>query len=602
MPRAASWVPLVVILFIASVTKVGSAKPGALGPEINPYECLGRYEAATAHRSMAQVRDELSKRVDPPFEPDEPRTVRAMKLCGVALLKARVGDADAGEYYRRAIDENPDEPGYEMFAGNYYSGFRGARRPVLELAEEHYYHALEKLDALRRRDAFRDYHGIVEDWVRRQLLLLYQEDGQPLLPWKAYPQHGSGLDAPGVSVSAQLSVSQDTRDFYGNNEMRAFTQEADFAASDLRARSISRKQVWYLVRAPLRYRIRDWARIRHNYVGAVDLLHEYSRSRKSQITSYYLRTASSSPEGDDLPSDLFADVTVQQIGAGYQRVVPLYPLFDVRLAGSYQRVARRGAVEFEPQRKENFNLYEVKPSVSRFVGSDKVTLDGVYALLDLSDTVGGIPNERFRKVYIRSLRLEYALYSPLVLPFAAHRSAMRGWYFYAGAAEDAKVYGLRTVTQRDYYGGSRFEASGAFDFTLQGTYLTSRTTYADPNQLAPAVLTDPAQTFAGYRTTFVVQWRLVDPDATPGVPASTLGFAADALNIVFPISHDLGVTGRKDNENVRGGIELWLKALGTGIGGTAFLITAGYDYQYFYRIERAVHMGHAALRMGWGDL
>ncbi|HEX9294845.1 MAG TPA: hypothetical protein VF881_03395, partial [Polyangiaceae bacterium] len=266
MTRSFRWGPIVVLLFVGSLAKLARANPADLGPEINPYECLGRYEAATAHRNIAQIKGELSKRVDPPFEPDEPRSVRAMKLCVIALLKARVGDADASDYYEGALRENPDEPGYEMFAGNYYSGFRGARRPVLERAEQHYYRALEKLDALRRRDAFRDYHGIVEDWVRRQLLLLYQEDGQPLLPWKAYPQHGSGLDAPGLSVSAQLSVSQDTRDFYGNNEMRAFTQEADFAASDLRARSISRKQVWYLVRAPLRYRIRDWARIRHNFI------------------------------------------------------------------------------------------------------------------------------------------------------------------------------------------------------------------------------------------------------------------------------------------------------------------------------------------------
>jgi hypothetical protein len=47
---------------------------------------------------------------------------------------------------------------------------------------------------------------------------------------------------------------------------------------------------------------------------------------------------------------------------------------------------------------------------------------------------------------------------------------------------------------------------------------------------------------------------------------------------------------------------VWAKVFGTGIGGTAVLMTAGYDYQYFYKIQKSMHMAHAALRIGWGDL
>jgi hypothetical protein len=578
---------------VLALSRFSQAAP-TTGPEINPYECLGRYEAASRARSIGQMQAELGKRLAPLFEEGEPATVRAMKLCVVALLKSRLGESDAAEFYERAVRENPDEPGYEMFFGGYYSGFRGAHRPVLELAEKHYYRALEKLDALRKAGRFRDYHTVVEEWVHKRLIVLYQEDGQPLLPWKAYAQHPSGLDAPGVFASSQVSVSMDTRDFYYHDEMRAFSQEANFVSSDLRARSITPLQTYNIVRAPLRYRIQDRVRLRHNLLGAFDFIHEYNRAPKSMISSFYLN-----PPGDDVPLN---DVTVQQLGGGYNRVFPLYPLFDARIEASVQRVKRRGTVEFLPNREENFNLYEIKPSVSRFLGSDKLSLDGVYVLLDMADEPGGITDERQRKEYIRAARLEYALYRPFVFPSEEVRTATRGWYFFAGAVQDDKVYGTRTVTTRDFFGGTRFEGAGIFDVTLQGTYLTARTTFVDPTQTNPVELTDPAQTFANFRSNATLQFRVINPDALPGIPPSTAGFVPDMLNVVIPVSHDLGITGRKDYENIRAGLELWAKVFGTGIGGTAVLMTAGYDYQYFYKIQKSMHMAHAALRIGWGDL
>ena len=67
---------IALVLAISGVS--AAAAPEDRGPEINPYECLGRYEAATGNRSMAQVRAELEKRLHPLFEGDEPHTVKAM--------------------------------------------------------------------------------------------------------------------------------------------------------------------------------------------------------------------------------------------------------------------------------------------------------------------------------------------------------------------------------------------------------------------------------------------------------------------------------------------------------------------------------------------
>src|SRR5262245_14994539 len=122
----------------------------------------------------------------------------------------------------------------------------------------------------------------------------------------------------------------------------------------------------------------------------------------------------------------------------------------------------------------------------------------------MADVAYGVTDERQRKEVIRATRLEYALYRPFVYPFENVRTTTRGFYFYAGAMQDDKVYGLRTVTAQDFYGGFRFEGAGVLDLTLQGTYLTSRTTFVDPTVVRPVELTDPAQTFANFRTTAVV--------------------------------------------------------------------------------------------------
>jgi hypothetical protein len=589
-------------VFALALPRVAHADPVDKGPEINPYECLGRYEAATGNRSMAQVREELEKRLHPLFDKDEPHSVRAMKLCVVAKLEARLGDNAAGDHFAQAVAENPEEPGYELFYGELYSGYRGARGPVLENAEDHYYRALEKLNALKASGKYREYHQIVEEWVHKKLLVLYQEDGLPILPWKAFPQHGdSGLEAPGVSISAQVSLSKDTRDFYRNNEMRSFTSELLFAQSPFRNAGPIRPILAYdIARNPLRYRTDDFVRLRQNYLGALDFLYSYDHMVKGQIFGYYppLNT-------DGTPANWqFVDTTVQQAGLNYQRVVGLYPLFDVKLAGTVARVDRLGIVEFQPNEREKFWLYEARPSISRFIGPDKVTLDFVYSYMNVTDTPYGVPDEALRAKYIRAVNLEYALYSPLVLPeirsgeLGMHRTPTRGWYFNVGAADDDDVYGLRTVRKHDYYLGTRFEGAGNYDFTLQGTYATAMTTYVVPDTLQ--VFDDPTERSSSFRTTALIQRRIVNPDAIPGINGSVIDF--DMMNLVVPITWDKGLQGPHTYENIRVGAELWSKFFGTGFLGPAFLPTVGYDYQYFYNIKKAINEFHVNLRMGWGKL
>lgn len=621
------------------------------GPEINPYECLGRYEAATGNRNMSQVRAELEKRTHPLFEGPEPQTVKAMKACVVAMLKSRLGDSDAEEYYKMAVENDPEEPGYEYWYGRYFSGFRGARGVIVESAEDHFYAALKKLDAKRAAHKFREYHAVVEEWTHKQLMYSYQEDGIHLLPWfKGYPQHGDqGHNVPDLSLSAQFHVSKDTRDFYRNNEMRLFTGEMMFINSSYRQFMVDKGQLYALARAPLRVRGEARARIRQNAIGAFDISVATETMKNGQVVSYYL------PPGDTrsnsngrVPSPAwneeqarhargqtsFGNVNLFEAGLGYERVFPLFPIMDFKLKGGVKYFDRQGVVEFLEYDHEKFLGYEARPSFSRFIGPDKLTLDLIWVYLNVSDVPYGINSERGRGKFIRAANLEYAIYRPFVLPavksgtLTMARTPTRGWYWNLGGADDDDVYGTRTVVKRDAYLGSRYEGAGNWDFQVQGTYSTSDIRALDPASGSVVPVTGQPMKSSSFRTSGYIQYRIINPDAIPGVNGKVI--APDMVHIVTPISWDKGLSGSCENstineltgqrmdlslpwdstyttaaqcyktfENVRVGAEIWTKFYGTGFLGPAVLSTVGYDYQYFYQLHKAVHNVHMSIRMGW---
>jgi len=618
---------------VSSIASLASAADSPYGPEINPYECLGRYEAATGNRSMTQVRAELDKRLNPLFEGPEPKTVRAMKACVVAMLKSRLGDSDAADYYEMAVTNDPEEPGYQYWYGRYYSGFRGARGVIVESAEDHFYKALELLDRKRAAGKFRDYHQVVEDWTHKQLMYSYQEDGVHFLPWsKAYPQHGdSGRNMPSLALSLQAHVSRDTRDFFRNNEMRLFTGELMWAASAYRQFTVDNGQAYTFARTPIRYRTDARVRFRQNFIGAFDFSAAYEKCQSDcQVTTYYLPAGAVSDEievkpakDNELARDPYNNVNMRELGIGYERVFPLFPVMDFKLKGGVKYYDRQGVIEFQPYWHEKFLGYEVRPSFSRFIGPDKIDLDLIWVYLDVTDVPFGVKSESYRDKYIRAANLEYAIYRPFTLPEFRHgslgiyRAPTRGWYWNAGFADDQEVYGTRTVKKRDMYLASRFEGAGNWDMQLQGTYMTSDMVGLDLNNGSVTDVFGAPADFTGLRASGYLQYRIINPDAFPGIGNRVVDL--DMMHLVTPVSWDKGLSGTceyptagrwlttyttraecyKMYENVRVGAELWTKFWGTGFGGPAFLSTFGYDFQYFYTLKKAVHNVHLSMRMGW---
>jgi hypothetical protein len=608
--------------------------PPSPGPELNPFECYGRYQYATENRTIAEMRHELQQRLAWLDEAGQPDTVYAIKLCVIGKLKARLGDMDAWDYYERSLKADPVEPGLELWAAQYWTMHRGARRQVTEPGEQHYYAALRKLAAIKKAGRWKEYHDVVQDWVRHDLTVLYQMDGQPVLPFKAYPQDSRGLNAPGVTIGSQLRFAKDTRDFFFNNEYRQFTGEMVFSNTKIRQGGtpiglgggpLDPRQQWDLVRAPFRLQVENKLRIRQNLLGTFDFLHAYLRQWNSQVWSFYNPTNSCDKDRVCIPAlPSFTDVQVQQIGLGYERVIPLYPVFDLRIAGTVQRVWRDGIVEFhpwnvvqynadgttfDPNRRETLNLYEFKPSISRFLGADKLTINGVWAVLDNPTGTFDAPlQEQLRRKVIRAINFEYGIYHPLVLPtfefgrLSTYRTPTRGLYIFGGVADDGELWGTHEVRGTDYYLGTRFEGPHWTDFTLQGIYQQTNTIVGETDGRGSGLSSFPGQLFSSFRSVFVLQYRVRSYDTFPGMPPSHGGFGSDMFNLVFPFFWDKSTSGPDTYENVRAGGQIWTKLIGEGIGGTTFLVTAGVDYQYFYRIQKGLVMGQVALRMGWGDL
>ena len=162
-----------------------------------------------------------------------------------------------------------------------------------------------------------------------------------------------------------------------------------------------------------------------------------------------------------------------------------------------------------------------------------------------------------------------------------------------------EAFGERLVHRRDSYAGTSLRGLGGFDVTLQGTLLASDTTREERLEgqgIARAL--DGSQQIRQARPTLVVLYRIVDDEAIPDVPKTPLA----GLNLVVPVRADFAYRGPDAFDNVRAGAELWSKLIVTDLRGTSFLLTAGYEAQWFHRVGQVVHLGRVEMRMGWGAL
>lgn len=560
----------------------------------NPFACLGEGESLVRGMSTDEVEAEVDKRVAHPPDPRDGALEVARHHCVTAELMRRVGDLRAPDYYEKAIAAAPDEPGFELWYGYYLRNVRGPRAPLFAGAELHHHAGLAKMRAIEADAAARrDFDEVTKSWLQRGLINLYQEDGLPLLSRKAYPYREDGAGGVGAALGVMTRLSRDTNESGIIDDARRFAAEASFASSAQRLRRpLDRAELAGIVRTPLRHGILARLRLRVPVLGAIDVFYDRFRAPDSQIGVYFK------------PND-FVDVAVDNFGAGWRRTFDVGRLFDLVLDASYRRVDRVGVVEWFPDLKEGINLVEARPAIARFVGPDKLLLGMNLVYMQIPAVPFGPLEDRHRARSIRAFYFDYAIYRQLLLPdfstLQVRRTPTRGLHLYGGYAMDDEVFGVRQVWRRDTYGGVSLRgiAEGKFDLTVQGTLLSSDTT-RDEKDASRAItrIIDDGQAIRQVRPTLILLYRAVDDEAIPDVPRSLLA----GLNVVVPLRADFAVRGIDAFDNVRGGVELWSKLVATGLRGTNFLLTAGYEAQWFHRISKAIHMGKLELRMGWGVL
>lgn len=502
----------------------------------------------------------------------------AHSLCVTAELMKRVGDYQAEEYYKKAIDANESEPAYELFYADYLRNFRGPQRPLFPEAEEHYYEALRKLGRLKQTKNWQSFDHETERRVERGLITLYQEDGLPFLYWKSNSiDKESFLKRPFMLFSAINKYTNSTTNLDEVDDVRDFTSEALFASSKIRLnRSLTEDELKEIIRTKEQFETLNRLRFRHEHWPIFDVFYKYREINNAQITNFF-------------EPNKFNDVNLNEYGIAIERPFNFSPDFDLFLRGIYKKTDREGIIEFLPDRKEDIDHYEVKAAISRFLGPNKINLEFTYVFQDIDPDINN-PPKRDRQIFGTTLTFLQPLYEL--------RFETRGLEIFGGLLHDKERYGDVDVKKNDYFMGSSLkgfkliEKLNTFDITIQPTVFTSE------------VGDDKSQDNFQYRTNVTLLYRILDEEKIPGIPKKVMGIHPAFLHLVIPFRHDIAIDGPKDFENFKVGIELNTKSFiktsqETKVLGTTFWASLKYDYQRFYRLDKDLNLYSFNISIGF---
>lgn len=493
-------------------------------------------------------------------------------LCALAELMKRVGDSRAEWYYKEAIRQRPDEPAYELFFADYLRNFRGALHPLFSEAEQHYFKGLEKFKQITDPQPFDEVTG---RRLERGLVALYQEDGLALFHWKSNAVDKTDyLERPFWFYSSINKYVESPSDIDRVDDTRSFTSEALFASSSLKLnRPLTESELEQIVRPKTTFETLNRFRFRYKEAPAFDLFYRYRDVEDAQITNF------SEP-------NRFNDVSLREYGASVEKSLNLYPYFDLFLRGTLKRIRREGIIEFLPSAEEKINHYETNMALSRFIGPDKVNFDFTYVFQDIDQQIQ-TPDRRSREIIAGKLTYQLLRPIPLLESVYENRFETRGLDIFVGTLYDRETFGVVDVKKKDYFAGAALKGLGAFDIILQPTFFTGD------------VEGDRTQRNSQYRTNALLLYRIIDEEKRPEVPEQGGAFATAFLHLVFPFKHDVAISGPKDFENTRIGVELDAKFFTTRLRKTTFLTSLKYDYQRFHRLNRRLHLFSFNISMGF---
>ncbi|MBI4472185.1 MAG: hypothetical protein HY646_05920 [Acidobacteria bacterium] len=502
----------------------------------------------------------------------EPRD--AFTFCIDAELKKRAGDYLAERSYVRAIELDKTEPAYELFFADYLRLFRGPQRPLFDEAEEHYLESLRKLMALEQEGRLEEFDKDTKARTERGLVVLYERDGLPLL-FRSVPAGTGSISVPVVFLSSVNTYTSEPRALDSASEVRDFTAEAMFSSSRERlGRELSRAELQAIIRKKPQSETSERIRFRYRNFPVIDLIGKYRGIENAQITNFYAPTKTNT-------------VRLQTVGIAVEKPVKVSPVFDFFIRSSFERVRRRGLIEFLPDNDETVNQFENTAAVTRFLGPDKLTIDATHVWQRIHPQVSQ-PPERKRQIF--AWRLTYQVFRPLgfLQDVFNRRFETRGIHLSAGALRDREQFGSVDIIRQDSFAEIAAKGIGRFDLSIQPTIFKAR------------VVPNRSLGHSQYRTNVAVLWRVLDEEKEPGLPSSRFGgFYPAFLHVVFPFRHDVSVDGPDYFENFRFATQLDAKLFRTEDRRLTILISAQFAHQRFYRLDQNLNSFTANLSLGF---
>lgn len=545
---------LLKLSMVLAMSSVVSAQ--TTGAPSNPFKQLDEASALTSIRGLDGIRRDIKERLQKPI-------ANAGEYLLLAELMKRIGDLRADEYYQKAIAADENEPAYELFYADYLRNFRGPGRPLFPNAERHYLQAQKKL---RHDDRQIHWNQETDQRVERGLVALYQEDGLPVINLQE-----DGISRPLIFFSSINRFAQLTGDFDNVDDVRAFTSEARLVSSRLN-QSLSDDVLRGIIRVKPQGETLNRVRFRYNAWPLVEVSYKYREIERGQLTNFF-------------EPNKFNRVHLDEYGVSIEKPLAVSHYFDLLLRGSYKRAKREGLIEFLPHNREHINQYEGRAALSRFFGPDKAIAETVYVFQDTDQAVS-TPIRRSRRIV--GARFTYELLRFSLDSTYRMRFDTRGIHFFAGFLDDRERFGTARLIKNDYFAGSSIRGAGSYEITVQPTIFTSRVDGV-LNQLRNSQ----------YRTNINFLWRIKDEEKEPGLPEKLRWLNPAFIHLAVPFKHDVAIRGLDKFENYNIGIALNAKFFRTGSQRTTFLMSAGYQYQRFYKLNRSLNLLSFNVSMGF---
>ncbi|MCA9472166.1 MAG: hypothetical protein KC594_08890 [Nitrospira sp.] len=557
--------------------------------------------------SPSDYQEEIERRIATPLAEDSPEY--PYRLCIIAELMKRNGDARATSYYEQAIALHPEEPGLELIYGEYLQWMRGVKNGGMVVeAKEHYRLAQEKIASLKAQDRWgaRNDEKTSDD-IKKAIFYLNQANGVGI---------AVGGKEPTVFFSTITETRNDTVAFeYQWVDSRSFNSEALYSQSRNKlARPLTKDELKGIARHKLSVVTSNRLRIQLGKLRALDFTYRYLRFNDAKIPNYNEPKRNVNDVGHEYGVSLSNDFQLPmaidlfvQAGAKFIRRTTSAEGFNDRkedsqlfnlLLGASKLIGQgkmTGELEYRHQLWDPGYNWESIDTIqgnllyqSRLFGTDRWILDGTYVYQFVDQSSYNPFNDNMKSFIVQAT---YVFTVPQFI-----RDRVGGGDVFGGYADASTLIASQSeneVKKRQFFGGFALRridlapSLNPFDIHFRSSYYIS-----DVRQ-------DSSQDHSQWRNELTFGYRLVENRQVQWLPNRNSMIQPALLNLEVPVRHDGSVEGLREYANYRVGLQLKGDFIYSQHNVSfPFYGTIGYAFERFYHLKENFHI--FLFRLGTG--